>query len=328
MSRYNFLVFTCFLSAFLLSCSNSSSKLFDPESIREIKWFPLPISNVSDFFVSPSGTVFSFDYTAFPGDGPAVSHRSIDNGYTWELIEWFHGVGDYTFSREGELFIAGYLGMGLSRFASTKDEAVTWEFNMMKSVFAVDINQLGDIYILRREPSNYYSIRKSDDGGIHWQQTGSFNFRSRYMALDRQNRIFIGSLDSLYFTDDEGRNLHYIDFPHELWFQKITSISDRIIVLDTYRLFISSDRGETWQELKIDGGLEITNFSTRMDGIILAIARGTHTYYLYASTDFGRNWIKVDTPGGNFQSAQLSYDNYLYLNSNHSLYRSIVPIQE
>lgn len=245
----------------------------------------------------PGGEVFQL---ALDGGNPdriyaaaGYLYVSRNRGTSWELLELpQRGIGAVLAApSQPGLFYA------LDRPTLLRGEAGGAKLEPVESTRSFSSSRLRAV-----DPANpdrlYISdtvdvqMLRSDDGGRTWQDISPFNdFDLTGLALhpDEPGLLLACDPSSLWRSEDGGSTWRLVLFPSSVRFGALSFVSEHGAVAAGDQLWVSSDRGQTWQRSQPDPETPISDLAASISG----------PTRVYASTGF--RVLRSDDGGRKFQ---------------------------
>ncbi len=199
-----------------------------------------------------------------------------------------------TNDNQGRILAATYLG-GIFR---SSDNGQTWEKIYDNSLLIADfrsvaVNSSGHIFA----GTDGSGLLRSTDGGATWEKVSNTFSSSTITTLAvNADRLFIGSLYGLFYSDDEGSSINSVTgISGSIGPIAINSSGDLFAGTFNNGAFRSTDDGVNWTA--INTGLDINGygilaFAFNSSGDIIT----TNGSKVYLSTDNGDNWQDLNAP--------------------------------
>ena len=176
---------------------------------------------------------------------------------------------------------------------------------------SVAVNSNGDIFA----GTDGFGLLRSTDDGVTWERImNAFSSSTITTLAVKASRLFIGSFDGLYYSDDKGTSINSVNgISTSIDIYTVAVNSNGDLFTGTYYngAFRSTDNGANWTE--INNGLTFNNsiiygFAFDSSGNIIT----TSGAKVYLSSDDGDNWNDLNAPAGNYLSVIVgSNDNIL-----------------
>ena len=249
--------------------------------------------------------------------------------FAWQKTASVDGYPTYKFiSFEDELYAAMF-GGGVFK---TADEGENWIacHTGLSSYLTRDIAADGStLYVATKDKG----VLKSVDKGESWlAASDDLLHLDTWSLLSVKSRLFAGTSNGLYFTDNEGVNWHKASLPrqkahHRIFFALATN-GHSIMAGSSGYVYISNDSGKSWQEVKIPSDFEVRNITVQNDNWLI----GTSGDGIFASND-GINWTAWNTVAKNPRSLLLVDNNIILgistqgvIKDNEIFKRRLLPI--
>jgi len=227
------------------------------------------------------------------GETTGTVRRSTDGGDTWSTEATVGGQIEEIFeASNGSL----YLGSSSDIYRST-DEGDSWSIVSTKNGVRFAEHTNGKIFAGQTNGK----IAVSDDNGDTWSDsyatTGSDITR---IILTATGRLLASTYSSLIvYSDDGGDNWLQGLAPTNIWGSGLYTLesltSGRVIAASPFRIYISDDDGDNWEEVKNFGtGYTIPKFLQLSDGrIFLSIFHVSLGNEVWLSEDNGSTFRSI-----------------------------------
>ena len=208
-------------------------------------------------------------------------------------------INSITSDNQGRILAATFLG-GIFR---SSDNGMKW-INITNDTLKADyrsvaINSNGDIFA----GTGGFGILRSTDDGVTWERIMNALSSSTITTLAvKAGRLFIGSFDGLYYSDDKGKSINTVNgISSSIDIYTIAVTDNGDLFTGTYYngAFRSTDNGANWTP--IDSGLTfnnliVTGFAFSSSGNIIT----TNGTKVYLSSNNGDSWNDLNAPANNF----------------------------
>lgn len=162
-----------------------------------------------------------------------------------------------------------------------------------------------------------YRIQFSEDNGVIWNPKDFgklFPVGNPLISknVDSQENYYFFDYDSLSIFNFSSNSIIRKPYPntHLLAIQDgMITKSDKVIVLDEEKIYLSTDHGDTWQSYPI--GIGFIDFNTKCSANDILYRVGVQNFYY--SLDYGKNWFS-------FPVNNSSAERYFYLSKNNIFY--------
>ena len=217
----------------------------------------------------------------------------------WEQTNGPYGGSITTFAvnSQGHIFAGTHYGL----FRSTNNGESWIETGQRREIEKIRIDPNDQIYVRNGDKCSF-----STDNGENWVEINNSFLSSNVYAINSSNYIFMAYSSSIFRSSNNGENWT------ELKISGITNIISLAInsnnqifaggystyfsspVVQTPKIFCSSDNGETWSDVSEGlGGEKVSALLINSNNHIYAgsdIGGG-----LFSSTDNGENWTKINS---------------------------------
>lgn len=221
-----------------------------------------------------------------------------------QLFACLHGAGVYKTEDEGETWIAS--GNGIASF------------------FPRVLMSKGETLFVG---TNGEGVFKSINDGLSWETASDENLNLDIWSMTvSENRIFAGTKQGIYYSDDEGNSWTKAELPktrthHSIIFSMVEK-GNLIIAGSNQYVYLSEDRGITWSAKRLDTNLDIRTASVQGQLILL----GTSGDGIFASSN-GREWTNYRAGKSNVRSILVLSEESLLLGlSNIGVLKDSLPI--
>lgn len=223
--------------------------------------------------------------------------RSADKGYSWDTIYTAEGVS-WASAYEAvnqDTILAAY-----KAFLFSEDNGINWETRnnglIAAGIPSVAVTVSGKVFAV----SN--NLWMSENQGASWinvnDPTGSFSF---FSLKSNPSGLYLTSQDDLPGNEykfsrstDEGLNWQVLFRTSQPVNPEMNSMGD-IFMIDSYVLRRSTDDGQTWESITIDGQILFTGQFTITSNDVLVV-REMYTHNLLISFDNGDTWESLQYP--------------------------------
>jgi photosystem II stability/assembly factor-like uncharacterized protein len=230
-------------------------------------------------------------------------------------------IRDITKDKQGRILAATYLG-GIFR---SSDNGMTWgqiyNDTLNADFRSLVVNQDGHIFA----GTDGFGLMRSTDDGVTWQRVKNAFSTSTITALAANaGRLFIGSFDGLFYSDDEGNSIGTVNGISSSTDIYSISVNNNVdLFAGTYYNggFRSTDNGANWSA--INNGLDFNNliiigYAFNSAGNIIT----TNGVSVFLSTDKGDSWTDLNAPAGNYVAVAVGMNEELFAAGLNAIYSS------
>jgi len=227
--------------------------------------------------------------------GSKTVFRSVNGGQEWSAQPVdFSGAAIWSFG-QNDVWIAG------SKLVHSTDQGANW-------TVSTPFGKAGIYSLWASNSLEFYAVGGGGAGVILYSKDGAKTFTKQspgtkggwlYYVIGNGDEVFVagkedireGSRGVLLVTKDRGKNWKRLPVPTATSeFQSITHIcfadSSRMFITTSYEVYVTADRGKSWENLFSTENAEILGFACKGKDLYVA-GRGRHFHH---SSDGGATW--------------------------------------
>ena len=281
-----------------------------------LEWFRsdtgMTSSGVTAFVESNNGTLYA---------GRGGVYKSIDRGSNWtNVYSDPYGSLRSLESYQDSIIFAGLPGYLIKSTNYGNDWDTLYEANNYNnSIVSIEINSTGEIVLSVAE----WGLIKSVNNGLTWDRIGLPITSIRQISLSPNNTLFSTTAwEGLYRSTNNGDSWEWIDHQVEwpIYSDVIVNDNAYVFCLGNERIIYRSfDNGTTWETSNFGIGINAKFFLNQHNLLFLY----NINRQLYNTTDFGNNWILINSDFPGFSDYALDSFNNIYILSEDKIYKSL-----